>query len=438
MANAPRSFSLRALLPKLLAGLSLIACQAAQPPGAVPRLLGPEEVLRPADPATPASCAARRERVAAELWNGVLALESGPEGDGRYQANDDFHWLTGVNVPDAALILVAREGLLERASLYLPPEDPRYELWNGPRLAPGEEAARSTGLADTRSSESFAIDLEALAGEGFQVLAAGERAEPFASPAGPDEEQETPNRLLRTLQAVKEPAEIAAMRAAIDITQAALADAMRVARPGAHEFSAEAALESGFRRRGAESPAFPSICGSGINSCILHYRANERALEDGDLLLMDVGAKLHHYCADVTRTIPVGGRFSARQREIYTLVWEASRRAAAVLRPGATLQQAEDVARAWLLEHGFDRKAFPHSIGHGLGLLVHDAPSRATPLEAGMVVTIEPGIYLPEEELGVRIEDDYLITPDGAELLSDDLPSQPDLLEAFLAELRGS
>lgn len=424
----------------LLAGLLLLACRAD--PARGDARTAPVAIELPPDPATPERCAERRARVAAELWNGVLALESGPEGEGRYLADADFHWLCGASVPDAALVLVAREGRLAQETLYLPPYDARHELWNGPRLAPGEEAARRTGVVDTRPAGALEGDLEALAAEGFEVLAAGPRAGRFATPAaaGPGEadEPQRPARLLRDLQAVKDPGELAALQAAVDVTQAALRDALRAARPGAHEFTAEAAVESGFRRRGAQGPAFASICGAGPNSCFLHYRANAGPLAAGDVLVLDVGARVHHYCADVTRTIPVSGRFTPRQREVYGLVWQASRLAAAELRPGATLQRADDVARAFLAGHGFGRKDFPHSIGHGLGLLVHDAPARTTPLEPGMVVTIEPGLYLAGEGLGVRIEDDWLITADGARLLSDDLPSDPDRLEALLAELRGT
>ena len=155
-----------------------------------------------------------------------------------------------------------------------------------------------------------------------------------------------------------------------------------------------------------------------------------------ELVVMDVGAKFHGYCADVTRTIPVNGRFTKRQREIYTYVYDASRKAAAVLRPGATIRDAHKAAADHLEQVGY-RKYFLHSVGHGLGLEVHDWPVGGQKLKPGMVVTIEPGIYIADEELGVRIEDDYLITEDGAELLSDQLPSHPDELEAFLAELRG-
>ena len=184
-------------------------------------------------------------------------------------------------------------------------------------------------------------------------------------------------------------------------------------------------------------PAFASICGAGPNSCVLHYRKNDRRLESGDLILIDVGAKVRHYSADVTRTLPVSGSFTARQREVYLTVWEAGRRAAELLRPGVKLREVHNAAAAFLAERGYGPEAFPHAIGHGLGLRVRDYPWKEDPLAPGMVVTIEPGLYLPGEALGVRIEDVYAITETGARLLSDALPSHPDDVEAVLAAVRG-
>ena len=387
------------------------------------------------DPAGPATCAARRQRVAAALGDGVLAIEAGADSDeGRYAAADDFWWLTAVSVPDALLLLEAEAGLLVRERLYLPERDERHELWNGPRLAPGAEATAVSGIADTRPFAAIETDVLALADAGASFRGAGARVERLLSERGVALDGGL--RWLHDVQAVKDADEIAVMRAVVAITEAALADAMVAAVPGRFEYTAEAVLEAGFRRRGASGFAFPSIAGSGINGCILHYRDNARRLERGDLLLMDVGAKLYHYSADVTRTFPVSGRFTPRQLAVYTAVYEASRAAAAVLRPGATLAEANEVARQVLAAHGGYEAYFPHSVGHGLGLQVHDRPGFRDALEPGMVVTIEPGAYLAAEAIGVRIEDDYLITADGAELLSDAIPTEPAALEAFLARIR--
>jgi Xaa-Pro aminopeptidase len=416
---------------RLTASLFFLLSACATPPVhmSVVEVLDPPlyEVRTLPDPATPAACRERRARTARALGDGLLVLGAGDEGEERFEAANDFYWLTGVASPDAVFVLAAEDGQATTERLYLHPEDKRWELWNGARLAPGEETERLTGIADTRPLEHLTADLAEL------------RAwAPAAYGSGVDDaEEQDASVLLAPLQVVKEPAEIAALRVSIDITQEALVEAMRQAVPGSYEFEAEARILGGFRKRGAEGLAFASICGSGPNSCCLHYRANERRMEDGDLLVMDVGAKFRHYCADVTRTIPVNGRFTPRQREIYTHVYEASRAAARVLKPGASLGAAHRVATEYLEERGYG-KYFPHGVGHGLGLLVHDAPAFEDELAPGMVVTIEPGIYIAAEELGVRIEDDYLITVDGAELLSKRIPAQPDELEAFLASLRSS
>lgn len=427
----------KALLVLLAAPLSAVACNSVEnvrPSGELPF---PDAVVERADPAQPAVCAERRQRAAAGLGDGLLLLYSGTEEeDSRFHPQHHFYWLTGASVPDAVLLLAARNGEIAACRLYLPPHDPRKSLWDGPRLTPGEEARKTTGVDDIRPLPELDTDVEELLSGLEDEAAFYTFGDPYEQLFGKRDVRDAQS-LLHPLQVKKDALEIEALRAAVDITQASMRDAMRVAVPGAWEFTAEAAIEGGFRRRGAEDLAFPSICGSGPNSCYLHYRANQRQLEDGDLLVMDIGARFRGYCADVTRTIPVNGRFTDRQREIYTLVYEASRRAAAVLRPGATLRDAHRVASQHLSENGIDvARFFPHGVGHGLGLEVHDAPSTRTPLEAGMVVTIEPGIYILDEELGVRIEDDYLITEDGAELLSDDIPAHPDRLEAFLADLR--
>lgn len=385
-------------------------------------------------PTSAARCSSRRTRVAREMGEGLLIVEAGEDGEGRFIASDDFHWLTGVAVPGAVLVLEASAGRLSRERLYLPAFDARHELWNGPRLAPGPAASTLTGIADTRPLSQFEFDAHALVTEADRVAGSGPLAHSVCAAAGVKLERE--RQWFKDPQSVKDPGEIDAIRAAVDIAQAALAEAFAVAVPGAWEFTVEATVECGFRRRGAQGPSFPSICGSGPNTCFLHYRDNSRQLEAGDLLLVDVGAKYQYYCSDLTRTIPVSGTFTPRQREVYDVVYDASRMAAGLLKPGIKMREVHNATAEYLKERGFGRKYFPHSVGHGVGLRVHDFPWKEDVLRPGMIVTIEPGIYVPEENLGIRIEDDYLITAEGAELLSDDLPSHPDDIEALLAALR--
>ncbi|MDP6838641.1 MAG: Xaa-Pro peptidase family protein [Planctomycetota bacterium] len=429
-----------------LCGFLALACLAPEGPECGPGAVADPNLVLPgtpglADPATAAACGKRRRALARAVGDGLLLFASGAEPErGRYLADDDFHYLVGPCGQDCLLLLEARAGELVEERLYLPAHDAQFERWNGPRLAPGPAAAELIGIASTRELSQLAPDLEELLGKPGAEGRGGTLAYAVGDAAALLEEHgysvQSPRKFLNPLQAVKGEAELNALRAAVDITCASLADAFAVALPGAFEYTAEAAIEGGFRRRGAAALAFPSICGSGPATCILHYRKNDRRLADGDLLVMDVGAKYLHYCADVTRTIPVNGRFTARQREIYDLVWQAQQKAAAALKPGITLRTVDRVARDYLKEAGYGQ-AFLHGVGHHLGLRVHDVPGFRGPFKLGMVVTLEPGIYLKDEALGVRIEDDYLITEDGAELLSGAIPSRSDLLEAYLARIRG-
>ncbi|MDF1798015.1 MAG: Xaa-Pro peptidase family protein [Planctomycetota bacterium] len=422
--------------------LCLLALPDTPPPGSglAPdhAFFGPATPSEVPNPNTPQACAARRARVASEIGTGVLAIAAGGDVEGRFQADALFHWLTGVSTPDTVLLLEIAEGAITRERLYLPERDPGFERWNGARPAPGADSEARFGIAETAPLGQWRDDLGVLLEEEDRPYVHGELIQDhLIELAGEGDRLQRPaSRLLRKVAAVRELPEQAAIHAAVDMTQQALAEAFRVVRPGNWEFQAEAAIEGGYRSRGAFGPSFPSIVGSGPNSCYLHYRSNERQFQAGDLVVMDVGARYANYCADVTRTIPVSGTFTERQREVYDAVWAASIASAATLKPGSSMNEAHRTAKAVLDERGFG-SYFIHSVGHGLGLYVHDDPGGRKALEPGMVVTIEPGVYIADEELGVRIENDWLITEDGAVCLSDELPSDPDALLAFLAEVRG-
>ncbi|MEE9577401.1 MAG: Xaa-Pro peptidase family protein, partial [Gemmatimonadota bacterium] len=247
--------------------------------------------------------------------------------------------------------------------------------------------------------------------------------------------------VLAGLRLVKDDFEIAMLRRAIEITGAAHRAAMKAARPGMYEYELEAVIEFNFRLGGAERVGFPSIIGSGPNSVVLHYDKSRRGMEAGDLVVMDIGAEYSYYSADVTRTIPVSGRFTKRQREIYDLVLGAQEAGLKAVKPGNTLLDVDRAARSYLKEHGAAAcgakncaEHFVHGVGHWLGMDVHDVGEYTVPLEAGMVLTVEPGIYLTDEEIGVRIEDDVLVTESGYELLSGASPRDPDEIEALMGD----
>jgi Xaa-Pro aminopeptidase len=248
------------------------------------------------------------------------------------------------------------------------------------------------------------------------------------------------DRHIAALRQVKDADEIARLRKAIDITAEAHREVMRAAAPGMWEYELEATIEHTFRRRGAERVGFPSIIGSGINSTTLHYDKNRRRTEPGDLVVMDIGAEYGYYSADVTRTIPISGKFTARQRAIYDLVYGAHRAAIDSVRPGITLGRLQQIAQTYMRDHSGTTcgdqpctRYFIHGLSHWLGMDVHDVGQFNVPLEPGMVFTIEPGIYIPEERLGVRIEDDILVTATGGEVLSAAAPTTAAEVERAMA-----
>jgi Xaa-Pro aminopeptidase len=243
------------------------------------------------------------------------------------------------------------------------------------------------------------------------------------------------------MRAVKDADEIARLRRAVDISVAGHIAAMRAARPGMYEYELEAALEAGFRRNGADRLGYPSIVGSGPNTTTLHYDVNRRRTENGDLVVIDAAAEWGQYTADVTRTFPVNGKFTPRQKAIYDLVLAAQQAAFDAVRPGITLRELDGIARRYMHDHSGtlcgertcdDREYFNHGLGHPIGMDVHDV-GISRPLEPGMVITLEPGIYLQAEKLGVRIEDDVLVTAKGGEWLSAGAPRTTDGIERVMA-----
>jgi Xaa-Pro aminopeptidase len=240
------------------------------------------------------------------------------------------------------------------------------------------------------------------------------------------------------LRRIKSEAELTLIRQAIAITTAAHHVAAQYLRVGLTECELQAVIEAEFVRNGALIPAFPSIVGGGVMSTVLHYVNNDRVLQDSDLVVVDIGAEFGYYAADLTRTYPVNGVYTPRQKEIYTLVLEAQEYAASVVKPGMYLRNAvvKEQSLHWLVreffkKHGFE-KYFPHGLGHYMGLDVHDVGTYEEPLQPGDVFTIEPGLYLRDEAIGVRIEDDYLITATGAQCLSASLPKRVNEIELLV------
>jgi hypothetical protein len=242
---------------------------------------------------------------------------------------------------------------------------------------------------------------------------------------------------LYPLRMVKDQGEITLIKQAVAITKRGALAGIAALRPGLYEYEIQQTIEDTFQALGAPRTSFASIIGSGPNSLVLHYFENNRKMEAGDVVVMDVGAEYGRYAGDITRTAPVSGQFTPRQREVYEIVLEIQRRVFAACRPGVTLLDLNNVAKAWATEKGygayFNFSGWRHSTCHSLGLDAHDPFTSGRPLAAGMVITVEPGIYLPAENLGVRIEDDVRITENAGVVLTADVPREAAEIEAVIA-----
>jgi Xaa-Pro aminopeptidase len=423
------------------------AAQAGSPAGAVP-----VQQLE-----------ARRRALLDRLGNGIAVLRSGKvrsiEGDypqdSDYRENNDFFYLTGLEEPDAWLVLTGRKTGQDQATLFLRSRDTTPEKWTGPRLGPGPEAVGLSGIRDVRPAERAEEEIKNLVRENASPTRTGalylsERQQQewqFLSDVvrklqGTQGRMRVDNLdpVIASLRLVKDTVEIARLRRAIAITGDALKESMRAARPGIWEYELEALIEYTFRRHGAERVGFPSIIASGPNAVTLHYDKNRRQVHQGDLVVEDVGAEFGYYSADVTRTIPADGHFAPRQRALYDLVLGSQQAAIDAVRPGTNLAALNRIARAYMQDHSADLCGpgscvpyFIHGLSHWLGMDVHDVGSFGNPLQAGMVLTVEPGIYLPAEGVGIRIEDDVLVTPQGHEVLSQAVPRSASEIEDVMA-----
>jgi Xaa-Pro aminopeptidase len=408
--------------------------------------VAPAQVGSPAGPVPVEYLAARRAELLRRMGNGVAVIRSSEkrsiEGDypqdSDYRENNDFFYLTGLETPSSWLVLIARDTLPPQAYLYLPARDSMAERWTGERLGPGAEATALTGIEDTRAADLAERQIRGfvrsrtLQGGAFYLLL-GKEAESdsffqqlaLGTGAGVTDLRPT----LAAMRLVKDADEMRRMRMAAEISAKGHVAAMRVAHPGAWEYQLEGAAEGTFRSLGAERLAYPSIVGTGINATTLHYDRSRSQLQAGELVVMDMGAEYGFYAADITRTIPASGTFSPRQRQIYDLVLAPQPAALDSVKPGTTLGRLGQIAREYMKEHSGDLCApgtcdryFIHGLSHWLGMDVHDVGSYAAPLAPNMVFTVEPGIYIPEERLGVRIEDDVVVTATGYELLSGGAP----------------
>jgi Xaa-Pro aminopeptidase len=373
-----------------------------------------------------------------------------------FLADRSFFYLTGFEEPEAVLLIAKHDGRVEER-LFLRPKDAQRERWTGRRSSP-EEAASVSGIASVRTLDRYETEFKDLIDSGsyrsVSLDLSGYDAHPgddpvhrFASRIHADHPHvlvENVHSRLAALRSLKKPEEVALLRVAIERTGRGIEAMAAACRPGAMEYEMAAAFRYAIAREGCAEPAFPSIVATGRNAFFLHYDKPTARIEDGDLVQIDVGATFGGLNADISRSLPANGRFSPRQRELYSLVLRCQEAAFAALRPGVVVRDVNEASREAAYLGLRDLKVlerrdqvdeyFWHGVSHHLGLDVHDIGSRSVPIEAGMVFTVEPGLYVPEWGMGIRIEDDALVTEDGCVDLSPSIPKTIDAIERLMAE----
>jgi len=396
-------------------------------------------------PSIAADAYAQRRRALLESLDGALGVlfaGDAPADDlSAWRPHPHFEYLTGVTDEPGAILLLDPSHPIEsrRAALFLRPLDPEKEKWDGYRAEIGQVLRDRTGFAALFRHGHFPRFLSEAARR-CRTLACLHPLAWHTQPVSPDLAlfqkvcERVPDariidrtHLIVTMRSIKSDDEVAMIRHAVKITAESFREVRQMIEPGKSEFDVQIALEHGYKVRGSSGAAYGSIVGSGLQSTVLHYHANNGPLHDGDLVCIDSGARWGGYGADITRTYPIGGRFTDRQREIYDVVLAALEAATNAVRPGVTIAALDAAARKIIQDAGFG-DFFIHGIGHHLGLETHDA-NPDLPLANGNVITIEPGIYLPAEGIGIRLEDDVLVTPTGFDNLSEAIPRRAQEVE---------
>ncbi len=371
-----------------------------------------------------------------------------------FEVNSQFFWLTGLEREMMAFVAF-KNGDKVQETLFIEEADPLEERWTGKMPTVGE-VRRSAGIQDVRYTDALESTIGRILGRhpveyvyfdlylcqmedlpDYNVLMAQEFMNKY-----PAVQIRDLHSLCVPLREVKDEDEVELVRNAIDITRQGLEHVMKSLKPGMMEYQAQADFEYTCRYLGAKKFAFNTIAGSGRNGCMMHYVTNNHEIKDGSLLLLDLGAKYGNYCSDITRTYPANGTFTPRQREIYELVLQANKAVAEYAKPGVTLKDLNDLAKKilgeGLVKMGLIRfpeqvgKYYMHSVSHSIGIDCHDACFSGDVLKPGWIVSDEPGLYIDEESIGIRIEDDLLITEYGCEVLSRDIIKEADEIEAFM------
>lgn len=377
-----------------------------------------------------------------------------------FHVNRNFHYLTGIERENAALLLIKAGGQVT-STVFIEVVPAVEEKWTGIRLRP-DEAMAISGADATKNMDELEswighilfdenihtayLDIEQLTWD--QPVTLGHKMAYRLRELYPGLRVQNVYPLVTRMRWRKDDSEIQSIRKAISITKVGIEEMMAHAKPGMYEQELEAHFNYVLTHHGAKIPAFHTIIAGGGRATVLHYVENNRQIEDGSLVLCDLGAACANYSADITRTFPINGKFNSRQRDLYNIVLEAMHETIEAVKPGVTRADLKSVTTASLVknlktirlistEDDID-KYFYHGVSHPLGLDTHDVGSRDWPYESGSVLTVEPGLYIAEEGIGIRIEDDILVTGTGFENLSKDIVKEVDDIESLMAAAKKS
>ncbi|MCK9308843.1 MAG: Xaa-Pro aminopeptidase [Candidatus Cloacimonetes bacterium] len=379
----------------------------------------------------------------------IVLFAAGEANLEKFMQDNNFLYVTGLQIPEA-IYFAYKSGIVPTEYLFIQRNDPAKEVWDGRKMS-AEEAKELSGIDRIAYIDEFAAVLSMYcpvigkiwANIGSQVIDRPLSTQLFKlSPIKerfPNIVIESITSLITPLRKIKSDWELMQLQRAIDITGKAIMDVLENAESSMMEYELEAMMFYRMQRMGVKQWGFSPIVGSGINAATLHYKSNECRIENGEVVLMDVGASYLNYSADITRCFPINGSFSERQKQIYSLVLDVQKKVIEMIKPGLEMAELNKTARdllaaamveIGLIEHPDDvMKYYMHSVTHFLGMDTHDVGGRNAILEVGNVITVEPGIYIPEEKLGVRIEDDVLVTESGYCVLSQNIPKEVSELE---------
>ncbi len=411
----------------------------------------------------PATLFTRNREKLSELLNpGSVAIVGSNEqmlrsGDQffTFRQHSDFFYLTGINQPESILIFCPDHSDHSlREILFIRKSTLKSDLWLGPGLTT-KEATLLSGIREVKWLDELDEYMEILLHRASSFYTAGKINDDNISEQYPDLPLSLLSPLMKQLRMIKEYEEIEEIKKAGSITRGAFMNVLKMVKPEIWEYEVEAEIIAEFLRKGAEGHAYEPIVASGKNALILHYVENNSQCRNGDLLLMDFGAEVNNYSADCSRTIPINGRFSNRQREVYDAVLRIFRKAREMMVPGAVMSSFHNsVGELWVEEHislglytmaevreqpkedPIWKRYFMHGTSHSMGLDVHDTFDRTQPFQPGMVLTCEPAIYIPEEGIGIRLENDILITEKGSVDLLEDIPLEAGEIEEIMQSNR--